>query len=83
MMSGTMFGVKEAGIKKCENGVDPFYVIKIHDKDGNDISIFFDRLFGKSEKEELPSMEEVLCDLQVEISKLIWKKKGLGIDVVL
>ena len=83
MMSATMFGVKDAGIKKCENGVDPFYVIKIHDKDGNDISIFFDRLFGNPDKEGSLSMEEVLCDLQVEISKLIWKKKGLGIDVVL
>ena len=83
MMSATMFGVKDAGIKKCENGVDPFYVIKIHDKDGNDISIFFDRLFGNSDKEGSLSMEDVLCSLQVEISKLRWKKKGLGIDVVL
>lgn len=84
MMSATMFDVKEAGIKKCMNdSVNPFYVLKFYDKNGGDISIFFDNLLGKTDKGELPSMEEVLCDLQVELSKLIWKKKGLGIDVVL
>lgn len=84
MMSATMFDVKDARIKKCmDNGEKPFYIIKFHDKNGNDISIFFDRLFGDPDKERLLSMEDVLCSLQVDISKLIWKKKRLGIDVVL